>query len=171
MAYTVPAAQNLGHQAYTVTGVIQLMAGNNPPASIAFPNLGNPPGNTQTVPVSHGVAIQTSPNAEVVRSAPLITCASVCYVNSQSTVGYVYHANAGHVPNADFNNAMLAIGAAGPPYNTVYIAYAHPGDSDQGYQATIGDLVNWGVPTNNIVEITNLFIHQFGMNNLLQIGY
>lgn len=170
MAYTVAAAQNLGTNTYTITSVIQLMASQNPPATIAFPSLGNPPNTTNLGP-TQGAPIQASPAVEVVRSFGLITCASVCFVNAGSTTGYVFHANAGHVSNADFLTAMTAIGAGAGPYNHVYIAYAHPNASDGGYQQSIASLVGWGIPTNNIVEITNLFLPQFGMNNLFQIGY
>jgi hypothetical protein len=80
--------------------------------------------------------------------------------------------NAGSVTVNEFNQAMVAIGATtGPPYNTVYIAYAHPNNTDPGYQSTIADFVTWGVPTSNIIEITNVFLPMFGLNNLLQAGY
>jgi hypothetical protein len=170
MAYQVPAAANIGANAYTITGVIQLMAGANPPANIAFPQLGNPP-NTHDLGPNQGMPVQMSPFPEVTRAWGLITCASVCYVNSANALAYVFHANAGGVSHAQFMAAMVAIGSGGPAHNTVYIAYAHPNATDAGYQATINDFVAWGVPTNNIVEITNLFLNQFGMNNLLQIGY
>jgi len=171
VVYTVPAAQIVGQQALTVTGLLQLVSGTNPPPNVPFPTLGSPPGAVTNLGPGQGVTIQAGLAPEVVRSFGLITCASVCYVTTASTTGYVYHANAGAIPNGSFNAAMAAIGAAGPPYNAVYVAYAHQNATDQGYQQTLGDLVNWGVPTNNIVEIEWLFLPQFGMNNLLQLGY
>ncbi|MFY0525287.1 hypothetical protein ACN28I_19790 [Archangium gephyra] len=168
MAYRVPATQSLGANAYTVSSVLQAVSGINPPASIAFPMLGS---STVTLGPSQGSPIQGGAVTAVVRSIGLITCASVCFVNANSTTAYVFHANAGSVSHGNFTAAMTAIGAGGGPYNGVYIAYAHPGATDPGYQSTIADLVNWGVPTHNIVEITHVFVPQFGMNNGLQIGY
>jgi hypothetical protein len=170
MAYRVPAAAAIGANTYTIPGVIQLMAGPHPPASITFPMLGNPP-NTHNLGPNQGMPVQMSPVAEVTRSIGLITCASVCYLNTANNLAYVFHANAGHVSQANFTAAMVAIGSGGPAHPTVVIAYAHPNATDAGYQATINSFVAWGVPTNNIVEITHLFLPQFGMNNLLQIGY
>jgi len=170
MPYSVPATQNLGDQTYTITNVIQLMSGANPPANIAFPMLGNPVGATTNLGVNQGAAIQWAPADAVTRAIGLITCASVCYVNADNGEAYVYHANTGHVTNPNFLTAMGAIHAAAP-YDSVYIAYAHLGNTDQGYQDTLTDFVTWGIPTNNIVEITNLFIGQFGLNNNLQLGY
>jgi hypothetical protein len=171
MAYTVPAAAQIGQQNYTVTGVIQLMASTNPPANIAFPNLGNPAGHTTNLWVGQGAAINLNQNAQVTRAIGLISCASFCFVDSQTGVGYVYHANVGSIDQAAFATAIHAMGSAGPPYNSVYIAMAHPNATDPGYQGSIQSLIGWGVPTNNIVEITHLFMGQFGLNNLLQIGY
>jgi hypothetical protein len=170
MAYLIPAEQNIGNQFYTITGLIQLVSGNNPPASISLPTLGNPPGATTNLGVRQGATIDWSPNPAVTRSFGLISCASVCFVNTATGIAYVYHANAGSVPDAEFNDAMDAIGAAAP-YNTVYIAYAHPNNTDRGYQDCIARLVARGIPTNNIVEISNLLLGQFGLNNNLQIGY
>ena len=142
----------------------------NPPANIAFPSLGNPP-NTHNLGVGQGMSVQGGPLAEVTRSIGLITCGSVCFLNSANAQAYVLHANAGHVSNAQFMTAMAAILAGPPPYNTIYIGYAHPNATDPGYQASIADFILWTVPTNNIVEITHLPVGMFGMNNHFQIGY
>lgn len=170
MAYTVPAAPGLGQQTYTITYLLQLMGGVNPPANVAFPTLGNPP-NTHNLLTGQAMPVQGGPIAEVTRAVGLISCGSVCFLNGANGLAYVLHANVGHVSHAQFMNAMVAIAAGPAPHNTVYIAYAHPGPTDPGYQGTIADFINWGVPTNNIVEITNLALNMFGMNNLLQIGY
>jgi hypothetical protein len=132
--------------------------------------LGNPP-NTNNLGPGQGMVIAMGAIPQVNRSIGLITCASVCYVNTANNTSYVYHANAGHVPHADFLIAMAAIGAAGPVYNTVYISYAHLNATDAGYQASTADFVNWGVPTHQIVEITHLLVGQFGTNHQLHIGY
>jgi hypothetical protein len=166
MSYVVAAAQNTGSNSYTITSVIQLMGSTHPPANIAFPNLG--PGGTnlitgQSAPITLGGA------PPIVRSIGLVSCASACFVNGANGHGYVYHANVGAISNAAFNNAMHAIGA--PPYANVYVALAHPNASDAGYQQSVTDMIAWGIPTNNIVEITNLSLNMFGLNDSLQIGY
>lgn len=43
--------------------------------------------------------------------------------------------------------------------------------TDPGYQSTLADFVAWGVPTNNITEITDLRIAVFGINNFGWLGY
>ena len=166
MAYTVPAAQSIGTNTYTITSVLQLMSGHNPPANIAFPSLG---GGGTSLSTGQAAAIAWSPAPNIVRAVGLITCASICFVNSTNGNGYVLHANVGAITNADFTNAMNAIGA--PPYANVYIALAHPNATDPGYQKSVADMVTWGIPTNNIVEITNLYLNMFGLNNAFQIGY
>lgn len=170
MPYSVKATQNIGTQGYTITALIQLMSGSNPPDSITFPNLGNPVGATTNLGVDQGSTVNWTPNNAVTRSVGLLTCASVCYLNSDNGIGYVYHANTGHITQTSFNTAMTNIGAT-TPYNKVYIAYTHMNNTDRGYQNSLVELVQWGIPTNNIVEVTNLFLSQFGLNNHLQLGY
>lgn len=171
MSYSVDANQNFGEQWLTITGLIQLMSGKNPPNSISFPSLGNPAGATTSLGVGQGNVVTWGPNNAVTRSIGLISCASICFINTITGTAYVYHANTGHITNGGFNAIMGYIGAAGPVFNSVYITYTHPGNTDQGYQDSVTDMVNWGVPTNNIVEITNLFLQLFGLNNNLQLGY
>jgi hypothetical protein len=170
MAYRVAAKQEVGQQFYTVTGLVQLMGGSNPPATLAFGELGKPQ-NTHNLGEGEGMPVQQSPIDEVTRCTGLTSCAAVCYLNADNGLAYIYHANTGTIHYDAFQAAMVAIGSGGPAHKTVYITYAHPKASDAGYQATIADLERWRVPANNIVEITHLFFPQFGMNNLLQIGY
>jgi hypothetical protein len=170
MAYTVAAAEKVGEQSLTVMSLIQLLGSKTPPTTIAFPDLGNPP-NTTDLPEKEGKEIPLSGDAQVVRAFGLHTCASVCYVSSKTALGYVFHANAGSVSFAQFQTAIQAIGAKASTYNTVYIAYAHQNATDKSYQGTIADLIKWGIPTENVVEITNLFKNQFGMNNMFHLGY
>lgn len=79
------------------------------------------------------------------------------------------HANIGSVSHTEFGNAMYSMGSPNP--GNVYIAYAHLGKTDQGYQGNIASIANYGIPTNNIVEITDLYLSGMGMNNKLQLGY
>jgi hypothetical protein len=170
MAYTVAAAPEVGGQTFTIVSLIQALRSKTPPTSIGFPNLGKP-SNTTSLAENEGLEIPFSGDEQVVRSVNLLTCASVCYVSTKSGNGYVYHANAGVVSFAKFQDAIKGIGAKPSTYNTVYIAYAHQGASGKGYQDTIAELISWEIPSENIVEITNLFMNQWGMNNLLQLGY
>lgn len=167
--YRVAAKWEIGQNFYTVTGLVQLMSGQQPPAAIAFPRLGTP-ANTHNLGEGQGMAVQMSPMDEVTRATGLHSCASVCYLNAANGLAYVYHANAGSVSFAEFRAAMVAI-VAGVNYGTVYIAYAHRQGTDHSYQQNINNLIAWGVPAANIVEITDLFLNEFGMNNHLQIGY
>lgn len=171
MAYSVPATNTIGQQFLTITGIIQLLQSGAPPANIAFPSLGNAGQVTNLTP-GQGAPIQLNlENLTVVRSIGLITCASICYVYSLSGMGYVYHANAGVISNNSFVTAMQELGVQGGELGSVFIAFAHPEATDNGYQQSLNDLQNWGIPANNIVEITNLLIPQFGLNNQLQVGY
>jgi hypothetical protein len=174
MSYSVVASAALGG-GYTVVGLVQTLGSQNPPAVAAFQMLPSPVGHTTSLAINDGASIQFADPDQVVRAFSLITCASVCYTNSATGTSYVYHANAGVIGQASFNTAIGAIGAiaaAGPPlYPSVFVAVAHPGASDPGYQASVQALVGWGVPTNQVVEISNLFLPQFGLNNLLQLGY
>jgi hypothetical protein len=171
MSYSIQAAQALGTDSYTIGGLVQLLGSENPPQTVGFPLLPSPAGQTTNLTPGQGATIQFTAQAQVVRAFGLITCASVCYTNATNGVSYVYHANAGAISQASFNTAIDAIGADDAPYGSVFVAYAHPGASDAGYQASVQSLVNWGVPTQQVVEISNLFVTQFGQNNLLQLGY
>ena len=167
--YRVAAEWAIGENFLTIPSLLQLMSSQHPPATIAFPRLGNP-ANTHSLAEGEGLAVQSSPLDEVTRATGLHTCASVCYLNGTNGLAYVYHSNVGHLSFVEFRVAMVAI-LAGVNYANVYIAYAHRQPTDHGYQQNIDDLVAWGVPAANIVEITDLFLNEFGMNNYLQIGY
>jgi hypothetical protein len=167
MPFHVAAAQNYGPNAFTITGLIQILNVPNPPAIVAFQTLG---GGGQSLP-SPGMsaAIALSPVPAIVRAVSLITCASVCYVNGANGQGFVYHSPSGTVPQNAFHLALNAIGA--PPSGQVFIALAHPGPTDAGYQQTVANFVAWGIPPNNIVEISQLMLNMFGLNTNFQIGY
>lgn len=167
--YRVAAEWEIGQNFITIPGLIQLMSSQHPPATIAFPQLGTPV-NTHELAEGEGMAVQMSPLDEVTRATALHSCAAVCYLNTTNGLAYVYHANAGSVSFAEFRIAMVAI-LAEVNYGAVLIAYAHRQPTHHTYQQTINDFVAWGVPAANIVEITDLFLNEFGMNNYLQIGY
>lgn len=155
----------VGQQSYTISGLLQLLSSINPPASIAFPSLGNT--NATSLLTGQTATYTVNNVARVVRSVGLMTCASIIFL-SQNGKGYVLHANAGGISQEQFNAAIQAMeGNAG----TTYIVYAHPDNNDPGYTESLNDMVTWGANTNNIAEITNLAITNFGVNNLSQVGF
>lgn len=166
MSYIVAATPVLGQNSYTISRVLQLMSSEHPPTEIAFPVLG---GGGTSLTTGQGASIWMGEIPNVVRSVGLLSCASFCFVNENGR-GYGYHGNVGVLPEAEFKIAMREIGA--PPYDAVLIAVAHPGDTGETYQRSIADLVRWGIPTENIVEITDIAVFDmFGLNNWFQIGY
>ncbi|NOI24393.1 hypothetical protein [Vibrio mediterranei] len=87
---------------------------------------------------------------------------------AQAAAAWVHHANAGHVGIADVNAAIVALG--NPPVASILVIFAHPGAQDAGYNGSIATIAAQGIPANNIVEIPNLLVPQFGINNLGMIG-
>ncbi|MFL6674169.1 MAG: hypothetical protein ACJ8LG_12880 [Massilia sp.] len=109
--------------------------------------------------------------ASITRAFGLITCASVIYTSTHAAAAagaWVHHANAGHVAAVDVANAIAGLG--GPPPASLLVIFAHPGASDPGYLASIATITGAGVPAANVVEIPNLVVPQFGINNLGWIG-
>ncbi|MDC0678474.1 hypothetical protein [Sorangium atrum] len=166
----IAAARNIGQKPVTFSSVFHA-ASIVPPAGIAFPYLHRTAGRTKLLNTNEGATVALGPDEEVALAYGAMTCVAVCYFSSSSTTGYVFHANAGAVSPAYFQEAMTAIGVAPAQYNTVYIAYAHNGPADPDYQRDIANLVGQGIPANQIVEITDLFQGQFAMNNNLELGY
>jgi hypothetical protein len=166
MAYTVAAAQRRGSVGYTILNVLQLLGGSNPPAEIAFSFLED---RASTLGRGEAAPIVRAPSAHTVRAVHLARGTSICYVNRTSGLGFVAHANMGALPMEDFVEAMETIGA--PPYEDVYVALAHCGESALGCEQTIANLSHWGVPENHVLRITHLFGSTFGLNNRFQIGY
>lgn len=133
-----------------------------------LPMLGGPGNN---LGVNATAAAPIGPVAGVTRAFGLITCASVIYVSTNvaaAAAAWVHHANAGHVGIADVNAAIVALG--NPPVASILVIFAHPGAQDAGYNASIATIAAQGIPANNIVEIPNLLVPQFGINNLGMIG-
>ena len=114
-----------------------------------------------------------APVAGATISVGLITCASVIYVSTHpgaNALAHVHHANAAHVAVGDVLAARAALGM--PPWGTIQVIFAHQnGAGDPGCAASMLTIVNQGVPANNIIEIPNLIVGQFGINNLGQIGF
>lgn len=111
------------------------------------------------------------PVAQVTNAFGLITCASVIYASTDPAAvagAWVHHANAGHVAVGDVTAAIAALG--NPPAGSILVIFAHPGPHDPGYAGSIATIVAQGIPAANVVEIPNLLIPQFGINNLGWIG-
>ena len=103
----------------------------------------------------------------------LITCASVVYTSTNPgafALAHIHHANAAHVGPADVVAARAALGL--PPWASIMVIFAHQnGAGDVGCAASMMTIVGQGVPANNVIEIPNLLVGQFGINNLGQIGF
>lgn len=170
MSYSIQAAGAYGSDAYTIPGLVRLLGSASPPAVVAFPSLGNPARHTIDLVTGQGAVIQYGVEKAVVRAIGLSSCASVCYTSNNTGASYVYHCNVGLLSRASFDTAMEAIGTAGS-YGSVFVALAHPDGTGPGYQQSVQNLVAWGVPTGQVVEISNVLLTQFGLNNSLQMGY
>jgi hypothetical protein len=173
MPYTISAAQSIGWgAAYTIPDIIKMMSGNSLPDSIAFPNLDYPLGASYFVASGMGLPLMGTRINEVSRAAGLACGGAVLYADPSSGKGYIFNARAADNKNYGFDSAM-AVMAFGdnPPVNTICMAYAHAGDADESSRAALDYFVKKGIPSENILEITQLPMGQFGMNNLFQIGY
>ena len=102
----------------------------------------------------------------VTRSGGLFTCASVMYISKSNY--YVHHANAGDERLNDFQTATQALGA---PLNDVSVVYAHPNQHDAEYRKSVNQIISWGVPAAQVLEIANLPFNSFGINNEGRLGY
>lgn len=169
MAAHVKAADDLSEDARALTSVVQ-EGELSPGKVIAFSRLDK--GFTQ-VSENKGELVRLGGADSGVRAPGLHSCAAVCFLNTNhadgDVVGYVLHANTGTIPYATFMEIIKAIG--GRQKNAgVYVAYAHRGNTDKGHDNTVKDLREW-LDKGKLVQITNLFLNEFAMNGLFQIGY
>jgi hypothetical protein len=165
----VRAAEKIAPEEETRSLTSVLQAGETDPGKeIAFSRLAR--GFTE---VSEGIgAVVAFGDADQgVRATGLHTCAAICFVNSGrgGPAGYVYHANAGAIDYGKFMEIIRAIGAR-DEYEGALVAYAHRYNSDAPHERTIADLRKW-LGKGKLVQITNLFLNEFGMNGHFQIGY
>lgn len=165
----VKAEWKIAEEARALTSV--LADGEREPGKlIAFAELAK---GLTAVSEGEGAVVAYGEAGQGVRATGLHTCASICFVNSGrgGPAGYVYHANAGAIEYGTFIEIIKAIGArAGGEYEGVYVAYAHRDDSDGSHDRSVADLRKW-LDKGKLVQITNLFLNQFGMNGHFQIGY
>lgn len=129
------------------------------------------PGPVNYLGVNATGVVALGPVPAVTKAGVLITCAAVIYVSNHpgaAAAAWVHHANAGHVGGADVTAARAGLG--NPPANSLLVIVAHPGPHDPGYATSIATIVGQGVNANNIVEIPNLIVPEFGIDNLGMIG-
>ena len=104
----------------------------------------------------------------------LLSCASVVLENTSLTAptpqAFVYHAPSGVMSNSDTTSALDEVRGDGNHVNIV-VVFAHPGPESQGYTNSLNNIINAGVPTNQIIEITDLPVDSFGMNQNGFLGY
>jgi hypothetical protein len=161
----VKAASKTGEQARALTSVVHEGTA-DPGKEIVFSQLDE---GLISVGIRDGGVVTLGEASEGIRAAPLVSCASICFLNTSGPTGYVYHANAGAISRSKFDEVMGDIGAHAP-YRDVLVAYAHRGASDGEYDSTVHDLRGW-LDKGQLVQITHLFLNQFGMNGHFQIGY
>ena len=133
-----------------------------------LPNLG---GVGTNLGVNAAALNNIGPVDQITKAYGLLTCASVIYLSTSPAAvagAWVHHANAGHVGGGDVNTAIARLG--NPPAASILVIFAHPGNHDNGYAQSIATIVASGILANNVVEIPNLIIPQFGINNLGCIG-
>jgi hypothetical protein len=164
MAYLIAATKDHGDDFLTVNSLFVRLRRPDAPKQLAFPSL---PGASTPLVTGVGSAIQFDGNERVVRAVGLSTCASVVFLNATQGRAYVYHAPSGTVSSQEFGYARQA---AGGGLDSLYVVLAHV-DGPSGYEKTLGQFEDWGVPANQMVEISNLGGTSFGLNNMLQLGY
>jgi hypothetical protein len=170
MAGLVKAEWKLAEHAQALTSVLQ--AGESKPGTqIAFSELDK---GFQEVAEGDGDLVAFGEASHGVRATGLHTCAAICFVNTRrkdGPLGYVYHANAGSISFAKFAEIIKAIGARpSDEYEGVYVAYAHRDATDKSHDKSVRELQGW-LEKGKLVQITDLFLNQFGMNGHFQIGY
>jgi hypothetical protein len=170
MPALVKAAEKVApsEEAQSLAGVLR--AGEADPGKvIAFSELDR---GLTGVSEDQGAVVAMGEDSQGVRATGLHTCASICFVNSGrgGPVGYVYHANAGAIDYGKFMEIIRAVGAR-DEFEGLFVAYAHRANSDRSHDKSVADLRSWLRQGGKLVQITNLFLNQFGMNGHFQIGY
>jgi hypothetical protein len=157
----------VGTKPINLGGLFTLFLSDKPPTSVEFADLGNK--NVQELDTGESAKVEPSETLEIKRAKGLITCASVCYLDRESGIGFVHHANVGSVSWDRFQEAMKAI--ENRQTRKVFVAYAHKGPSNSVTESNIGQLIQFGIRPENLVEITDLPYDNFGMNGYFQLGF
>jgi hypothetical protein len=115
-------------------------------------------------------SIQVTPSKTVVIG--LITCAAVLYVSTDRRAEpgvWLQHANAGYVVANDVQVARRRLG--NPPAASIAVIFAHPRASDPDYDESMATIAGQGINNNNIIEIPNMVVPQFGVDNFGHLGF
>lgn len=115
-------------------------------------------------------SIQATPSKTVVIA--LITCAAVLYVSTDRHAEpgvWLQHANAGYVKADDVQAARHHLG--NPPFASIAVIFAHQRASDRGYDESMATIAGQGINNHNIIEIPNMIVPQFGVDNMGHLGF
>lgn len=167
-----------GSNAYTITGLINYLrvCDSQQPSDIRFNIL---PGTSRDLWIMESDIIEAPeiknskekkedfPKDEVVRCFGLLSCASLIMQSSETGAVVVYHANAGGVAEVTLQGLLMGINSR---IDKVYTIYAHQ-NSHSTYDKQVAEFESWGMKSKNIIQIKNLFLNRFGVNNHFQLGY
>ncbi|HEY1619443.1 MAG TPA: hypothetical protein VGG25_17615 [Streptosporangiaceae bacterium] len=103
----VKAASKTGEQARALTSVVHDGTA-DPGKEVVFSQLDEA---LISVGIRDGGVVTLGEANEGIQASPLISCASICFLNTSGPTGYVYHANAGSISRSKFNDIMGDIGA------------------------------------------------------------
>jgi hypothetical protein len=98
----------------------------------------------------------------------LLSCAAIIYWAPGATCALVHHAFVGNITSGGVFHAIKQLRVAA---NNILVIYAHPNPQDKGYTDDFQKITDeTEIGPNNVVEIPNLPVGQFGINNYSQIG-
>lgn len=128
-------------------------------------------GNFTTVTQGNAMLINIDGSTNVVKAMPLFTCACVIYASTDALFppcAWVHHAPGGIVNRQDIATAINQLG--NPPTNSIVVVYAHPNPNGANYTQAIANIIQAGIPQNQIAEIESLQGTAFGINANGQVG-
>jgi hypothetical protein len=115
-------------------------------------------------------------NPAVLSSVGLRSCVSVIYTSTDihaQACAHVHHANCGTLTPTDIYQAIQSLYPDNPDYSPdprkIYVVYAHLG-SNNLYEVEIKKLPECDILINNIIEIEELPVDNFGIDNKGCIG-
>ena len=102
----------------------------------------------------------------------LLTCAAVIICSSDPSApprAAVYHAPSGALSQAQITDLVGSIGS--PPAGSLLAAYVTPEPWDNSYTRDAGELVTFGIPTDQVTYLQRLPLNQFGINSAGLVGF
>lgn len=172
--YTVLAMAGANGKPITIENLLVFLNGTQGPQDFPFGSLGNV--NARFIPMQGtGETLDINPaHPDLAKAIGLISCACVIFQNkvqgAPNGEAYIYHAASGVLSANEIGDALGAINWQNNGAN-IRVVFAHPDGASPGYITSLNNIVNAGIPTNQIIEIMNLSINTFGMNNNGLIGY